>query len=297
MKEIALIGPTASGKSSLAIELAEEFNAFILSLDSLSVYKEVNIASAKPSLEDRKRVVHFGIDEVRPDEHFNVSLFFKLYENAKERSKKEGKNLIIVGGTSFYLKAMIEGLSPVLSVSSENFRKIKEILRNPQKAFSFIEEKDPEFARRITKRDVYRMGRWYEIYFESGLIATRYFSLYEKKPVVKSIPIFCIDMNREVLRDRIKKRTAVMIKEGIVDETFNIERKYSRIVKPLKAIGPKECLEYLDGKLTLRELEEKIFFNTAKLAKRQITFNKTQFKKVVYADLKKIREDVKKIFN
>ncbi len=296
MKEIAIIGPTASGKSDLAIEIAKKHNASILSLDSLSIYKEIDIASAKPSLKEREEVEHFGIDEIYPNEPFNVSLFFELYKKTKEILQKRGKNLIIVGGTSFYLKAMIEGLSPSVEVSLENAKKIEEILKDLDKAFDFIKEKDPNFAVKITKGDVYRIGKWYEIYFESKKTVSEYFSIHKKEPVIKNIPIFCIKTDRDVLRKRIKKRTASMIKKGIVEETFYLEKKYTRNIKPLKAIGPKECLEYLDGRVSLKELEEKISTNTAKLAKRQTTFNKTQFKSVIYGSIEEIKEDIKTLF-
>jgi tRNA dimethylallyltransferase len=114
MKEIALIGPTACGKSALAIEIAKECNAFILSLDSLGIYKEIDIASAKPSKKEREEIRHFGIDVLYPNEYFNVAMFFDLYKNAKKEALTKGKNLIITGGSGFYLKAMIEGLSTTL---------------------------------------------------------------------------------------------------------------------------------------------------------------------------------------
>jgi len=297
LKEIALIGPTACGKSSLAIEIAKECEACVLSLDSLSIYKEIDISSAKPSLKERKEVEHFGIDEIYPNEHFNVSLFFEIYKKTKKELSFRNKNLIIVGGSSFYLKAMMEGLSPSVSPSEKTYKKLEEILKDLKKAFEFIKIKDPVFASKITKGDVYRIGKWYEIFLESGEIATRYFSKYKREPVIGKIPVFCISMDKEILKERIKRRTSMMIKEGVVEETFYLEKKYTRAVKPLKAIGPKECLEYLDGKLTLKEMEEKISLNTVKLAKRQITFNKTQFKEVVYGNSEEIKEKIKKIFN
>ncbi len=113
MKELALIGPTASGKSDLALRLALEHNAYILSLDSLSIYKEINIASAKPSKEELSQVDHFGIDLIYPDEAFSVGIFARLYKEIKLRCEKEEKNLIIVGGSSFYLRTLIQGLSVI----------------------------------------------------------------------------------------------------------------------------------------------------------------------------------------
>ena len=118
MKTIAILGPTASGKTALSIDLALEYNAIILSLDSLSIYTHIDIASAKPSLTERHGIVHFGIDVLLPNEHFDVTMFFELYTQAKTSALSHKKNLIIVGGTGFYLKAMMEGLSlrPELSL-------------------------------------------------------------------------------------------------------------------------------------------------------------------------------------
>ena len=111
MKEIAIIGSTASGKTALSLEIASKTNSIILSLDSLCVYKEIDIVSAKPTLEERGEILHFGIDEVYPNVEFDVVCFMELYKKAKEYALKNDKNLIIVGGTGFYLKALIDGLS------------------------------------------------------------------------------------------------------------------------------------------------------------------------------------------
>ena len=111
MKEIAIIGSTASGKTALSLQIAHITNSVILSLDSLCVYKDIEIASAKPTLEERGDIIHFGIDEVYPNEEFDVIKFIELYKRTKEYCLLENKNLIIVGGTGFYLKALIEGLS------------------------------------------------------------------------------------------------------------------------------------------------------------------------------------------
>ena len=111
MKEIAIIGSTASGKTGLSLELAHKTNSIILSLDSLSVYKEIDVASAKPTKEERGDIIHFGINEVFPNEEFDVIQFINCYKKAKKFAQQNNKNLIIVGGTGFYLKSLIEGIS------------------------------------------------------------------------------------------------------------------------------------------------------------------------------------------
>jgi len=277
MKEIAILGATASGKTSLAIEVAEKVGANILSLDSLSIYKEVDIVSAKPTIYERRGVKHFGIDEIYIDEYFSAVTFFELYKKAKEISKKEGKHLIIVGGTSFYLKSMINGLSTKLPISFETKEKTAKTLLDLPKAYENILKLDPIYAKKISINDKYRVEKWYEIYYESGEIVTEYFVKNQKEAIIKDIPIFDILVYKEELRDKIKLRTTQMLKLGLIDEIFLLEKKYSRIWTPMRAIGIKETLEFLDGKIDKKELHNLISIHTAQLAKRQETFNKSQF--------------------
>jgi tRNA dimethylallyltransferase len=293
MKEIAILGATASGKTALAIEIAKEKGANILSLDSLSIYKEVDIVSAKPTLKEREGIKHFGIDELYIDEPFSVATFFKLYKKAKKISTAEGKNLIIVGGTSFYLKSMIEGLSIKLSVSDKTKEKIKNILLDLPSAYLNLQKLDPAYAKKISSNDSYRIEKWYEIYLESKMIPTNYFAQNKKEPIIKDIPIFDILVDRENLRKKIEKRTELMLKSGLIDEIFFLEKKYTRKPTPMGAIGIKETLMYLDGFIDKRELQNLITIHTAQLAKRQETFNKSQFPQKI----KLLKQDLSKIIS
>ncbi len=277
MKQIAILGPTASGKTALSINLAKEINANILSLDSLSIYKEVDIVCAKPTMKERSGIKHFGIDEIYIDEYFCVATFFEIYKKAKDTSMKEGKNLIIVGGTSFYLKSMIDGISKKISLSSKNIDKLREIILDLPKAYKKIQEKDPKYASNISQNDSYRIEKWYEIYLESGLCMTEYFTKNAKEPLIENIKIFDISVERKILREKIKQRTIKMFEDGLIDEVFALEKRYSRTPKPMGAIGLKETLLYLDGKIDKHELIDLITIHTAQLAKRQVTFNKSKF--------------------
>jgi len=277
MTEIALLGATASGKSALAIEVAKEVGANILSLDSLSIYKEIDIISAKPTLEEREGIAHFGIDELTLNDYFSAATFFELYKKAKKTSQKEGKHLIIVGGTSFYLKAMIDGLSPKLTPSHQTIQTVKTTLKNLKSSHDFIAQKDPLYAQKISTHDRYRIQKWYEIYIESGLTASAYFAKNQKEPVLKNLAVYDIMIDRDLLRERISKRTSIMIAQGAIDEVFKLEKKYTRAPSPMKAIGIAECLAYLDGKIDKKALHNLISIHTAQLAKRQETFNKKQF--------------------
>ncbi len=280
MKQIAIIGPTASGKTDIALTLAKNINANILSLDSLSIYKEIDIASAKPTKEQRDNIKHFGIDEIYINEHFSVTKFFDIYKNAYKITQQESKSLIIVGGTSFYLKSMIDGLSYKIQPSNNTLLKVQDALHDLQQAYNFIKKMDFYYANKISSHDSYRIQKWYEIYFETNIIATKYFKQNLKKPLIKDIEIYNIEINKETLKQKISQRTSKMISSGLIDEVFKLEKKYTREPKPMKAIGIAETLEYLDGKLSFKMLHDKISLNTLKLAKRQITFNKSQFNNI-----------------
>ncbi len=290
MKEVALLGPTASGKTSLALELAQRSDSIILSLDSLSLYKEIDIASAKPTKNERGDIKHFGIDEIYPNEHFNTKLFFELYKQAKEFAIKNEKNLIIVGGTSFYLKSLIEGLSPKPNIDTKVKNEVESF--GLDEGYDLIKRYDEVYAGKISPNDKYRMQKWLEIYFQTGLPATVYFKKYQKEPIAKDITIFEIEIDRVVLKKQIALRTKKMIEQGLIDEVLYLEKKYSREPKAMGAIGIKETLEYLDGFIDIDELQKKITDKTAQLAKRQSTFNKTQFKKVHKADKESLKETI-----
>ncbi|BAK69860.1 tRNA (adenosine(37)-N6)-dimethylallyltransferase MiaA [Aliarcobacter butzleri] len=290
MKEIAIIGSTASGKTALSLEIASKTNSIILSLDSLCVYKEIDIVSAKPTLEERGEILHFGIDEVYPNIEFDVVCFMELYKKAKEYALKNNKNLIIVGGTGFYLKALIDGLS--LGIES----KIKLDI-SVAEAYDLLYSLDEVYMKKIEKNDKYRVEKAYAIYKQTGLTPTLYFEKNPKIPLAKDLKIFEILWEKEELKKRVASRTNTMIKSGLIDEIIYLERKYTRAPNCMSSIGIVETFEYLDGKLSKEELEEKISQNTMKLAKRQNTFNKGQFLNKTSNIIDNLNSDILKYFS
>lgn len=290
MKEIAIIGSTASGKTGLSIQIAQKTESIILSLDSLSVYKEIDIASAKPTKIERGDIIHFGIDEVYPNEEFDVIEFIKLYKKAKEYAKNNSKNLIIVGGTSFYLKTLIEGMSTGIDSKTKLDIPVDE-------AYDLLYSLDKEYMQRIERNDRYRVEKAYTIYKESKLTPTQYFKANPKKPIAPDLKVFEILWDRDELRRRISLRTKQMIKDGLIDEVIYLENRYTREPNCMSSIGIIETLEYLDGKITKEQLEEKISLNTAKLAKRQNTFNKGQFENKTSNIIENLNSDILKYFS
>lgn len=290
MKEIAIIGSTASGKTGLSIQIAQKTESIILSLDSLSVYKEIDIASAKPTKIEKGDIIHFGIDEVYPNEEFDVIEFIKLYKKAKEYAKNNSKNLIIVGGTSFYLKTLIEGMSTGIDSKTKLDIPVDE-------AYDLLYSLDKEYMQRIERNDRYRVEKAYAIYKESKLTPTQYFKANPKKPIAPDLKVFEILWDRDELRRRISLRTKQMIKDGLIDEVIYLENRYTREPNCMSSIGIIETLEYLDGKITKEQLEEKISLNTAKLAKRQNTFNKGQFENKTSNIIENLNSDILKYFS
>ena len=290
MKEIAIIGPTASGKTSLSIEMAHKTNSIILSVDSLSVYKNIDIASAKPTLKERDGIKHFGIDEVYPNQKFDVMEFIACYKRAKAYAKDNSKNLIIVGGTGFYVKTLLEGMSEGINEEVPLDYSIAE-------TYDLLEKLDSIYMQKIEKNDSYRIRKAYSIYKISGLVPSEYFLKNKKTPISKDLKIFEIIWNRDELIQRIKLRTKIMLDDGVINEVINLEKKYTREPNSMSAIGIIETLDYLDGKISKLKLEEKIATNTARLAKRQATFNRGQFNDLqIKNSVENLNKDILKFF-
>ena len=285
-KEFAIIGTTASGKSDLAFELAKKLNGIILSLDSLALYKEIDIASAKPNKEQLETIKHFGVDEIYPDEEFSVGAFFEIYKNAKEFAHLQDCPLIITGGSGFYLKSMLSGLAPDVPKCELNL--------SNEEIYELAVKIDPEFASKFSQNDSYRLEKWYQIYKFSSQIPSIWLRENTKESIIKELAIFEILWDKDELRERIKKRTKGMLEAGLIDEANFLFNKYKSEPKPLKSIGLKECKQFLDKEISQNELEELIATHTAQLAKRQRTFNRSQFEKKFVGDLDQIRSEILK---
>jgi len=297
IKTIAILGPTASGKSTLSLELAKSYDCAILSLDSLALYKEMDIVSAKPSIDERGDIPHFGIDVIDVDMPFSVALFVDLYKESVNFCKEHNKNLIIVGGTGFYLKTLMEGISELPKIDEETKRKVEDQMIDLQKAYNFLNKIDEEYAKNLMSSDRYRIEKALTIFYQTGTAPSLYFKNNPPKPVAKDLELFEISMEKELLNRRIELRTNQMFEMGLVDEVANLEYKYGRKPNPMKAIGIKEILDYFDGKYTLKDAKEKIVIHTRQLAKRQRTFNRTQFPSHTQSSTKELEQQIADLFS
>jgi len=291
LTQLAIIGSTASGKTALAVKVAKHLNAHILSLDSLSIYKEIDIVSAKPTLEEREGIEHFGLDYIFPNEDFDVTTFIDLYHTVYRRCQKEGKNLVIVGGTSFYLKMLLEGVSQIPEISEKTKKESQRQLTDLLKVYEQLAHLDPAYMSRIESNDRYRIEKALQLYLETGETPSDYFKAHPPIPTISAaLPVYQIVWDREILRERIALRTKMMVDEGLIDEICYLEKKYTRKPNAMKAIGIKETLAYLDGIYTKEEMIEKITTNTARLAKRQKTFNNSQFENVIKGSVEELEK-------
>ncbi len=277
-KTIALIGGSGSGKTALSISLAKKLNCVILSLDSLSVYKEINIASAKPSKKERDGILHFGIDILSPQEPQNVQNFIDEFLRAKTHCKENAKNLLIVGGSGFYLKTLLNGISNLPEINKQKLESSLNKFATTQEKFAFLSRIDASFAATLAPTDSYRITKALEIYFSTNKIPSLYFKENPPTPILQNCPIFEILLPREILRERIRRRTLQMLENGLISEVQSLKEKYGLNHQWAKSIGIKETLAFLSGEIPTKDnLSELITIHTAQLTKRQRTFNKTQF--------------------
>ena len=269
MSEFAIIGTTASGKSDLALEIARENGGVILSLDSLCVYRKIDIASAKPSADELREIRHFGVNLVEPNEKFSAGDFVREYLKARDFALKNGVNLIITGGSGFYLKALLSGLAPQIPDFDE--------FPSNDKIWALAQENDAEFVAKFSANDTFRLQKWFSIFKFCGFAPSKFLRENTAEPVIKNLKIFEILRDKDEIRERILARTNLMIERGLIDEARGLFSEFGRDAKALNSIGLKECAQFLDGEISLEKLVELISTHTAQLAKRQRTFNRSQF--------------------
>lgn len=284
---IAILGPTGAGKSALAHEIALSKNCEIFSLDSLSVYKYIDIASAKPTKEEQMEVRYYGLDVLEPHQHCNAMLFLQLLESALKSDST--KPLLIVGGSSFFLKSIMDGLSAMPDSMEAHSKKLASI-GDIEAQYDYLSRIDREYAANIARQDSYRIKKALLLYFATNLAPSAYFATHKRVPIGANIHLFALHKPTDVLREDIARRTKNMLESGIIDEVKYVLERYGANAPALRAIGTKECVSFLDGKIDRAELERQIFYHTCQLAKRQRTFNKTQFSNITLlesSDLKR----------
>lgn len=273
-----IVGPTAGGKSALALAIAEEVGGEIVSCDSMQIYKRMNIGTAKPTEDELKRVRHHMIDIVEPWENFSCADYARLADEAITDIVSRGKTPIICGGTGLYLDALLRGGLPEIADSDEEYRaELCALLEREgaEKLHKMLEDVDPESAEAIHMNNTKRVIRALEIFHTSGRKKSeldKENSRIDGKYEPLAVGLFYPD--RSVLYERIDKRVDVMIEDGLLDEVRGLEGEgvFERSKTASGAIGYKELLGYLHGEMTLDEAVENLKTATRRYAKRQCTW-------------------------
>ena len=275
-KVIVIVGPTASGKTALSIELAKKINGEIVSCDSMQIYKDMDIGSAKPTIEEMQGIKHYMIDIVSPEERFSVAEYKKQAEQAIEEILKKRKTPIIVGGTGLYANSLIYGIEYNEIKLDEKYRKQLEDIALQEQGLKDLYEKakkiDSQAMNIISPNDKKRIIRVLEIYHSTGKTKTELEIESRKNGVKYDYKIFGINMERSILYERINKRVDIMIEAGLIEEVKNILKKYKKFPTAMQGLGYKEVVEYLNGDITKEEMIEKIKQETRRYAKRQLTW-------------------------
>ncbi|WP_159580317.1 tRNA (adenosine(37)-N6)-dimethylallyltransferase MiaA [Alteromonas sp. KUL106] len=273
---IAIMGPTASGKTGLALEIAQQVESEVISVDSALVYKGMDIGTAKPTLEERAGVVHHLIDIIDPVETYSVSQFVKDTNVLIGDILARGKVPILAGGTMMYFNALINGISP-LPKSNENVR--DEITEQAQrlgwsKLHDELRSVDPVSGERIHPNDPQRITRALEVFRSTGKTLT-YWQQQEGDKCPYNIAQFAIaPAERAVLHTRIATRFDTMLEQGFEKEVLKLyERSDLHEALPsIRSVGYRQMWQYLDGQLSYAEMREKGIIATRQLAKRQLTW-------------------------
>lgn len=274
-KVIVICGPTASGKTALSIELAKKINGEIVSCDSMQIYKDMDIGTAKPTIEEMQGIKHYMLDFVSPDERYSVADYKKQAKQAIREIIEKGKVPIVVGGTGLYVDSLIYEIEYQDIEFDEKYRKqLEERSEKEGLEVLYNEAKkiDPEAITKISQNDKKRILRILEIYNATGKNKTEQEKESRKNEVEFDYKVYAISWDREKLYDRINQRVDIMIDQGLIEEVQKIYSKYNKFPTAMQGLGYKEVLEYLEGKCNKQEMIDKIKQETRRYAKRQLTW-------------------------
>lgn len=270
MKGIVLAGPTGVGKTDLSLKLAKILDADIISCDSAQVYKEMNIGTAKIKESEMNGIKHYMLDVLEPIEKYSVGEYQRAVDKILAQKEKEGRAVILTGGTGLYINSVVNGLSSL----PESEPKLRDELMalSVDELYEKLLELDPEAAEKIHKNNKKRVERAVEV----CLITGKKFSVLSKENVKNNNYDFlkvCLTRDREILYKRIDKRVDIMMNEGLLDEVTALYKKYGgEILRKINIIGYTQLIDYLEGKISLETAVEFIKRDSRHYAKRQMTW-------------------------
>ncbi len=271
---LVLVGATASGKTDFALRLAKELPIEVVNADALQVYRELEVGTAKPSAAARRQVPHHLINILDPDQPFSAGDFARRARIVISEIQDRGRVPVIVGGSGFYLRALIDGLAPIPSVSA----KIQQQIRGQLQEFGLEELQqrlaavDPEWAAGLEPGDRQRVVRGLEVHQATGIPLSEWQQQAPEEPPLSEVCWIGLTLDRKLLYDRITARTSHMLKAGWLEEVRELKEKYGSEVAAFQAIGYRTLVAVLDDRLAEGEAAELISRETRRYAKRQLTW-------------------------
>ncbi len=299
-KVIVICGPTASGKTALSIELAKQINGEIVSCDSMQIYKDMNIGTAKPTTEEMQGIKHYLIGYVSPEERYSVADYKKDAKKAIKEIIEKDKMPIIVGGTGLYIDSLIYEIEYQDIKFDEKYReKLEEEVNQKglEELYKRAKEIDEKAIEKISPNDKKRILRILEIYHATGKNKTQQEIESRKKEVEYDYKVYALNWDREKLYERINKRVDLMIEQGLINEVKEILKKYNNFPTAMQGLGYKEVVDYLNGVLTKEEMIEKIKMETRRYAKRQLTWFRKNKQTIWLNAEDKIQDNINIILN
>lgn len=270
-----LTGPTAAGKTAVALELAEKLGAEVLSLDSMALYRRLDIGTAKPTAAERRRVPHHLLDLIGPDQEFSLAQYVEAARQTVHAVRSAGREVLLVGGTPLYLKALLRGIfeGPPADWQFRRHWQRQAELRGDQWLHGRVAEIDPAAARRLHARDTRRLIRALEVFEKTGQPISAWQRQFEHARPADQCRVFVLDWPREKLAARIDRRVDAMFAAGLVDEVRGLLAQgivLSRTAR--QALGYREVLAHLRGEVGLSETIDLVKTRTRQFAKRQVTW-------------------------
>ena len=273
---IVLTGPTAVGKTNLSIRLAKKIGGEIISADSMQIYKKMNIGTAKISPEEMAGVPHYLVDELDPGEEFNVVAFQQMAKKAMKQIYENGHIPIVVGGTGFYIQALLYDVDFSEHETEEKYRQELVALeqeKGREYLYEMLKQADPEYAAIVHSNNVKRVIRALEYYHETGRKLSEHNAQQRENSSPYQFVYLVLNDEREILYDRIDRRVDQMMEAGLLQEVEALVKEgYERTLVSMQGLGYKEFFDYFDGKCTLEETVDIIKRDTRRFAKRQLTW-------------------------
>ena len=285
---IAIVGPTASGKTALAVEIAKHINTEIISADSRQIFKEFDIATAKPTTEETQGIKHHLIDVVNPDEEFTVADFADRASKIMENLFEQDKTPIVAGGTGLYFRILLENYDMPRVAPNKKLREELHKIEQEQGAealYNMLKESDPVLAQKMHPNNKVKIIRALEVCKTLNIPMSQ---AQKKKPPLYDIKWLGLGhlngKDRQMLYDRTDKRVDVMLEKGLEKEAHSLYEKYVKISSIMNTIGYQEFIEYFDGNITFDVAVNNIKQNTRRYAKRQLTWFR-QNKEIEWLDI------------